>query len=294
MYDTILVGIDDSEFSKSALIEVSNWVKRNGGKIVLVHAVYFDEEEFSIASEQLEKRFEIGKKVCIQRKKILSSEFGLNGNVESLVCEGEPPDVIVDIAKEKKADLIALGTYGRKGLRRLFMGSVTSGVIVNSPCDVLVVKKPCIECRGRYNSILLPFDGSEFSKKALNQACRLSQADGAVSQNNGADVTVLYVIPRYEEMIDFLKTSSIKQSMMQEALKITNQARELALRHGVSVKTEIIEGQAAEKIIETSNRMKNDLIVMGSYGWRGVSKAILGSTAERVIMNASCPVLVVR
>jgi len=40
--------------------------------------------------------------------------------------------------------------------------------------------------------------------------------------------------------------------------------------------------------------MKNDLIVMGSYNWSGVNKAILGSTTERVIMNATCPILVVK
>ena len=54
------------------------------------------------------------------------------------------------------------------------------------------------------------------------------------------------------------------------------------------------KGMLGEKIIETANKLKNDLIVMGSHGWKGVSKAIMGSTTERVIMNASCPVLVVK
>ena len=40
--------------------------------------------------------------------------------------------------------------------------------------------------------------------------------------------------------------------------------------------------------------MKNDVIVMGSYGWRGVNKAILGRTTGWVIMNATCPILVVK
>lgn len=56
MYNTILVGLDDSISSKAALKESSNWIKRHGGKIILVHAIYFDEEEFGIAPEQLEKR----------------------------------------------------------------------------------------------------------------------------------------------------------------------------------------------------------------------------------------------
>ena len=284
MYETILVAFDDSQYSKAALIESSNRVKRHGGSVILVHGVYFDEEEFGIAPKQLEKRLELGKRLCYQAKEMTLSEFGID--VESLVCEGEPPDVIVDTAREKKADLIAMGTYGRKGLKRLLMGSITSRVIVNSPCDVLVVKKPCSECTGEYKSILVPFDGSEFSKKALNRACQLSKIDGA-------EMGVLYVIPRYEEMIGFFKTDFIKESLSQEAQKIIDGANKIASGHGVSIKTEIMEGHASDKIIETANRLKNDLIVIGTYGWRGVDKAIMGSTIERIIVNAFCPILAV-
>ena len=285
MYKTILVGFDDSLPSKAALNEASNRVKRNGGKVILVHAVYFDTEEFGIAPEQLEKRLKIGEKACLQTKEMLTSEFGIE--VQSLLCEGEPPEVILDVAKGKKADLIVLGTYGRKGLNRLLMGSVTSHVIVNSGIDVLVVKKQCTECTGIYKSILVPFDGSEFSKKALDRACKLSKVDGA-------NITVLYVIPRYEEMIEFFRTDSIQQSLFDEAEKIMGEAKKIALPYEVSIAATIQEGHAADKIVEIADKLKNDLIIIGTYGWKGVNKAIMGSTTERVIMNAKSPVLVVR
>lgn len=285
MYNTILVAFDGSEFSKAALIESSNWVKRHVGRIIMVHAVYFDEEEFSLAPEQREKRFELGKKVCYQTRETISSGFGID--FESLVCEGEPTDVILDIAREKKAELVSMGTYGRKGIKRLIMGSVTSKVILNASCDVMVVKKPCSECTGEYKSILVPFDGSEFSKKALGRACELSKIDNA-------EITVLYVIPRYEEMIEFFRTESIKRAMFDEAEKILNVARLIASEKGVTLAATVKEGHVGEKVIELADTLKNDLIVIGTYGWKGVSRAIMGSTTERVIMNASCPVLTVR
>jgi nucleotide-binding universal stress UspA family protein len=285
MYDTVLVGFDDSLSSKAALVEASNLVKKHGGRVILVHAVFFDTEEFGIAPEQLERRLRIGEKACIQSKDMATSEFGIE--VQALLCEGNPPEVILDIAQGKKADLIVLGTYGRKGLNRLLMGSVTSRVIADSPTDVLVVKKPCIECTGEYKSILVPFDGSDFSKRALNRACQMSKIDSA-------EVTVLYVIPRYEEMIDFFKTDSIRKSLLQEAARITASAKGLASLQGVMVRTEIAEGHTDERIVEAAKNMDNGLIVMGSHGYRGMNKAIMGSTAERVILNAACPVLVVR
>ena len=287
MYNNIVVGFDDSKFSKAALLESSRWIKRHGGKIVLVHAVFFDTEEFAIAPGQREKRFELGKKICFQTKETFSTEFGLNGQMEALVCEGEPHDVVVDIANSKKADLIAMGTHGRKGFKKLFMGSVTSRVIVSSPCDVLVVNKPCEQCEGKYNSILFSYDGSEFSKKALKRTCELAKSDGS-------EITALYVIPHYEVFI----TSGMEESMIHDAEKIMEDAKKIASGHGVEIKTEIVEEhvaeKAAEKIVETANRLKSNLIIRGTHGWTGINKAMIGSIAEDVIINASCPVLIIK
>lgn len=285
MYNTILVGFDGSEYSKAAVIESSHWIRRHGGRLILVHAVDFDEEETAVTQEQKEKRLDIGKNICLQSRETAIVEFGIEA--ESIVCEGDPSEIIIDIAQEKDSDLIALGTHGRRGLKKLLMGSVTSKVIVNSPCDVLVVKKSCSECTGKYESILAPFDGSEFSKRALNKACLLSKNDDAV-------VTVLYVMPRYEEMIGFFRTKAIERSMIEEANKMLGSAQDLASKHGIILKMEISEGHADDMIVQTAIRLENDLIVIGSYGWKGISKLIMGSTTERVIMNAACPVLAVR
>ena len=285
MYNKILVGFDGSEFSRAALLEAANRIKRRGGKIILLNAVYFDEEEFGNKPEQLEKRMESGKKICSGAKEMVRKEFGID--IESIVSEGEPPEVIARTAQEMNADLIAMGTHGRRGIKRFIMGSVTSGVIGHAPCDVLVVKKPCTRCTGEFTSILLPFDGSAFSKKALSHAY-------ALAKDEGSEVTALYVIPRYEEMIGFMKTDSIRKSLYKEAERIIDLAKQSVSSNGVTLATAIEEGNAADKIVKTANRMKHDLIVMGSYGWRGVNKAILGSTTERVIMNSTCPILVVK
>lgn len=285
MYENIVVGFDGSEHSKSALNEVCNWIRRHGGNAVLVHAVFFDEEEYGTIPDQLERRMDIGNKMCFQAQEEISSALGIN--LESIICEGDPPDTIVEIAENKKADLIAIGTHGRKGIKKLLMGSVTSGVLAHSPCDVLVVKKSCPASRGAYGSILVPFDGSEFGKKALSQACRIAEIEGS-------NVTVLYVVPRYEEMVEFYMTSSIKNSLTKEAEKITGVAADLALKKGVHAKLLIDYGDIGSRIAETASREKNDLIIMGTRGWGSINKVVIGSSTERTIMYANCPILVVK
>jgi len=287
MYNSIVVGYDESQSSQAALKESSLWIKKHGGKLFLVHAVFFDEEEFAILPSQMEKRFEVGTKVCRMAKESLHTDYGMNGSVESLVCQGEPPAVIAEIAADKKADLIALGTYGRKGLKRLLMGSVTAQMVLDAPCDVLVVKRPCAACTGTYTSILVPFDGSEFSRKALLRAIELAKIDSG-------KITVLYTIPRYEEMVEFYRSESIKKSLSQEAEKVIEQARKIAADAGTQVGAVIREGHAADEIVREADQRENDLIVMGTYGWRGMNKAIMGSTTNRVIMHASTPILVVK
>lgn len=285
MYNSIVVGFDGSEYSRAAVIESSHWIRRHGGKLTIVHAVDFGEEENALTQEQKEQRLSSVGNICYQSLEMARSEFGIEA--ESIICEGEPSEIIIDIAQEKDSDLIALGTYGRRGIKKLLMGSVTSKVMINSPCDVLVVKKSCSACTGKYEAILAPFDGSDFSKRAFNKACLLSKNDDAL-------VIALYVMPRYEEMIGFFKTRSIEKNMLKEANRILDLAKDIASGYGISIRTEITEGHADDMIIKTAVKLENDLIVTGTYGWKGVNKAIMGSTTERVIMNAPCPVLSVR
>lgn len=285
MYEKIVIGVDSSEYSKAAVIEAANRLRKHGGSAVLVHGVFFDEEEFSYSSEQLNKRIEAGKQICSSMQQMVRDEFGIETNIS--VRHGEPHDVVVNTASEMGAEMIVMGTYGKKGLKRVLLGSVASKVIGNASCDVLVVKKPCSECNGEYNSILLPFDGSDFSRHALRKACSVSKIDGSV-------VTVLYVIPLYEEMVNFFKTDSIRASMRNEAEKIMTIAEGIASSKGIQVRSEIAEGEPSEEIVNAALRLGSDLVVIGTYGWQGINKAIMGSTTERVLRNISCPVLVIR
>jgi len=286
MYEKIIIGYDDSEFSSAAVCEASGLIRRHGGTAILAHAVFFSEEEFISMPDQREQRFKLGSNMCSIARDDMSEKLGLNGNLLTVVCEGEPHEVLVDIARTKNADLIALGTHGRKGIKKIFMGSVTSRVLQSSPCDVLIVKKSG-DCDGQYQSILLSYDGSPFSKKALSRACELAKIDGS-------NVTALYVIPRYEEMLEFISSSSIRENIAMDARKVLAEAVNFATDLGVTLKTEIADGIEAEKIVETARKLKSDLIIKGTHGWIGFNKAIIGSVIENVIINAPCPVLAVR
>lgn len=268
-------------------METLSWAKAHDSKVTIVHAVFFDSEEFSISPSQLEERLCRGKEACEKAVEDYSPQLGVD--LEYLVVQGEPHEVIPAVARERGADLIVMGTYGRRGIRRMIMGSVTSGVILDSPCDVLVVKKQCEDCTGEYRHILAPYDDSEFSRKAVSHITNITN-----SRSGDTSTTILYVIPRYEEMVGFFRTESIESRLREEATKVVLGGEKIAADEGITANTVVEEGNPADKIVETAEGLGCDLIVLGSHGWHGLSRSILGSTTERVIAHANIPVLVVR
>lgn len=285
MYRNLLVPYDDSEFSRAALLEAAHWTRRHQGTLTILHAVFFDTEEFGIAPEMREKRLRKGQEFCALAKTRIQTDVGVAAQV--LCREGDPPAEVLAAAETTGADLIVMGTHGRRGLSRLLMGSVTSHVILHAGVDVLVVKKPCSACRGAYTSILVPFDGSAQSRRSLERACALAKQDAAT-------VTLVYVIPRYEEMLDFMRTPMIEKSLRGEAARILGEGKALAHTLGTEARMLISEGHSGDEIARAVGSGGHDLVVMGTSGWRGVDRALLGSTAERVIRDAPCPVLVVK
>ena len=74
--------------------------------------------------------------------RLLSIRLRAEGyDVEAVEREGEPAQIIDDEAREMGADAIAIGTHGRSGLRRLFLGSVAERVLPAAPCPVLTVRR---------------------------------------------------------------------------------------------------------------------------------------------------------
>lgn len=283
-YKNILLAFDDSRYSEAALVETLHYAKAHDSKVTIVHAVFFDSEEFSISPGQLEKRLKSGREACERVTETYCQEFGIK--LDYLVIQGEPHEVLPEVARKREADLIVMGTYGRKGIRRMVMGSVTSGVILDSPCDVLVVKKECEDCTGEYRRVLVPYDGSEPSTKAIERVPEIID-DGEDS------LTILYVIPGYEEM-EFFRTGHIRKKIQEEATRVVLEGERAAHENGMKANTVIEEGRAADKILQAATSLDSDLIVLGSHGWHGIDKSLLGSTTERVIAHAAVPVLVVK
>ena len=143
-YDNILVATDGSRYSDAAVSEAIHIAKRCGGSLIVVSVAASESiSPLDIVHSQMQRGLIADKELKeaennIKKAKDLAGKEGVKA--EGLVLSGRPHEAIVDTAKEKKADLIIVGSYGRTGIERLLMGSVTERVIGHADCAVLVVK----------------------------------------------------------------------------------------------------------------------------------------------------------
>ena len=147
--------------------------------------------------------------------------------------------------------------------------------------------------------ILVPYDGSKYSEKALSRAMEVSHnLDSQIFLFSVINVN--YISP--PGMLGLTRTKSEKESMKKwektiksDTEKMLKSAMKKCQEKGITVSYSIGKGNIANEILNFSKKKKISLIVIGSQGLHGIEKfKTLGSVSRRVSEQANCPVLLVR
>jgi nucleotide-binding universal stress UspA family protein len=143
----VLIAIDDSACSRLAIDAVVNRHWADSTKFRVIHVVEPIVQQYGLVAPQaVELMIDAEKKLKIHGQQLLdatSAKLQSLFGAESVGCEvlqGNVSDTIVQNAIEWKADLIVIGSHGRTGIDRLFLGSVAEKVVNRAPCSVDVVK----------------------------------------------------------------------------------------------------------------------------------------------------------
>ena len=146
MYKRILVAVDGSDTSQLALQEAVKLTRESGGQLRIVHVV--DEVTFDLYQEVVDPG-EIQKAITKSGEAILSKAqtavraAGVTAETRLLEIEKlgrRVPDMIAQEADAWPADLIVIGTHGRRGFSHLLMGSVAEGVVRIATKPVLLIR----------------------------------------------------------------------------------------------------------------------------------------------------------
>lgn len=144
------------------------------------------------------------------------------------------------------------------------------------------------EERAVFENILLAVDGSEHAWRAARMAADLARAVRAKT---------LRIVVAFDPIPSYLGEPNLQAAIsarMKKAEEILQHALDVVGQVPADVRTELIEGPAAEAIINVATTHRSDVIVIGTRGMGTLSGLILGSTAQKVVSHAPCPVLIVR
>jgi nucleotide-binding universal stress UspA family protein len=276
----VLFLTDFSKAAAAAIPYAAEIAKRFGAKIYALHVQKAVVNPMTPPTTRavLVKAAEVETK--IEQNTLLDSFPQLKPEV--MIGEGDLWATVDSVVEKEKIDLIVLGTRGRSGAGKFFMGSTAEEIFRMAPCAVLTVgplspEEPPRD--GEFTEILYATDFSPESKAAASYAISLAQ-------EFQAHLTLLHVIA------DALVRPDLVESSEQLLRKLIPPEAELWCEPRLALE----QGPAAEKILEVASRKKADLIVLGVHrrDFAGVATHLPFATAHKVVTHARCPVLTVR
>lgn len=214
--------------------------------------------------------------------------------VDEVTVRGiSPAEQIVGYAAENGVDLIVMGTHGRSALAHFLVGSVAENVVRHATCPVITVAHQEEEIfePPRLKRLLVPIDFSEHARAALPHVV-------IFAQNFDAEIELLHVIDQrvYPSFYGTEAESLMRlyPELMDKSIAELKSFAGDDIPEDLQIEFTVREGNPQSEIIRYADKQDVDLIMMGTHGLSGLEKVLIGSTAEKVVRRAECPVFVIK
>lgn len=216
---------------------------------------------------------------------------------EPLIGSGYPPGEIARFAEKHQVDLVISATHGRSGIKRLILGSVTERLMRILPCPLLVVisqekdaERPA-DRPFRLDRIMVGCDFSRDSSLAFQYAL-------SFAQEFQSDLHLVHVVEP-SAYIDSQQDGFLKQTKSDTQIADRLEARLLHMipeeaENWCIPMTAVLGGQPYEQLARYAKTHQIDMIFLGVRGRGLIETYLIGSTTDRVVRKAPCPVLSVR
>ena len=296
MYKKMVVPLDGSELAEVALPYARELTIRLALETILLNVCPTEQREFAAVHRDYIDRVVTKLKRQMEAR---SRTVPFRGKIRGRVLVGEPAERILRYASNNGIDLILMATHGESGVRRWAMGSVVDRVLRASRVPVLLtragIREEIVYDQWPKRSILVPLDGSPLAEAALLHAEELARQRGPEK----VEIVLISVCePRMApSFYPFNAPLEGDEDLIRRRLDcesyLATMARQLQ-SSGLATRSLVLEGQPADQIVEYANNNRFNIIVMTTHGQSGTGKWTYGSVAEKVLLGASSPVLMVR
>ena len=196
-----------------------------------------------------------------------------------IVESGQPVHVILRTARELNAGLLVMGTHALRGWRRAVLGSVTEGVLHGTTVPILTVSRshgvPVMHGPAAVTRIVCPVNFTDGARDALRYAAGLAE-------KFNAELVAVHVVEPGSHVLPAGSSECRVREWIGDDLGDVLSFRELTMRGG-----------AAERVLDCVDDLGADLLVIGAQHKLFRETTVIGTTTERLVRFASCPVLTV-
>ncbi len=280
----VLIATDFSHHSTAAIDYGLNFAHRCGAHTEIVYVLPTD--EYALAGpEALTASKDAARRDLLELKTKLRRSYAFEEDVDYRVSmlEGPTADCLLQLAHDKRIDLIVVGTHGRSGMGKIILGSVAEKIFRRSSVPVLTIgpnlRRPR-DVAGAHH-FLAPCDLTPRSHPAVQFACSLAR-------ENNSQLTVLHVIDHANGGMK-LDPERVKQEIREQLAQIVAKHAE-----GVDVRYRVETGKVSAKVIDVARENDADLIVLGVRPSSGMLDRFMWPIAYELVREAACPVLTIR
>jgi nucleotide-binding universal stress UspA family protein len=291
----VLVPTDFSPSSLPAFRYAVEWAKVFEAELTLLHVHSLQpglDIDAGIAQKYLDEQRKVARE---ELEKFLTEARQQVPKASMELVAGLASESICQVAREKKCDLIIMGTHGWTGFNRVLFGSVADRVIQRAPCPVLSIphrEEADVSAMHQLQiiprQVVLPLEFSDCSMDAYEYAVQIAKWFDA-------PLTLVHAIEPLSYSLDFTLTHPLQEKTNRD--KVEKRLADLTAvlaEQGLSAGYELLDKPTVDGILETSAIQQTDLIVMGTHGRKGLSRMVLGSTAGKVLEQSPYPVLTVK
>jgi nucleotide-binding universal stress UspA family protein len=225
------------------------------------------------------------------RKFVEDAELG-TPNLEVEVRIGHPFTELMDACRVEGAGLLVMGVKGsRQDPHRV--GAIATKCVRKSPVDVLLVRE---DARGPFQQVAACVDFSPDSERAARRAVQICALEGAPLDCVHVYQSALAMSVDYGGMVSPLSLGADDVTLEHWQRELAAFAERVVKDHPtVAVETHVLERiNIREAVLEHVCAKQADLVVLGTRGKTGLRELLMGTTAEKIVANAPCSILVVK
>jgi uncharacterized protein len=272
-WDNLLVCTDGSEEGQHAVTATLELARVCGSKVYVVQVLQLLVPEAQVWDPNFTASQVAHVRNHMEAVKDAAARLGVP--IHPVVPRSEVPHTaIVEEVEKIRPDLVIMGRGGKTTLGRLWLGSVSAQVIGHSPVHVMVVPR---DAAVSFQRLLVASDGSPQSEAAWKLAL-------AMAKQAGSRLISVAVAPKKGDLPE------AKATLQKMLIAAGEAGMPLKMVKGLSP-----QGVAPDVgIVQEARQNEVDMIIMGSHGRTSLKEFLIGSTTERVIGQAPCPVLVAK